>query len=42
VPAEEIERLAGRPDRRGPTLSARNRLAGVVRDVRIEGMMARV
>jgi molybdopterin-binding protein len=42
VPAEEIERLAGGAGRRGPALSARNRLAGVVRDVRIEGMMARV
>jgi|SRR5215210_1897964 len=39
VPAREIERLrgAGRP-----TLSARNRLEGVVRAVKIEGLLAEV
>jgi len=39
VPASEIERLRGL-DRGG--LSARNRLRGVVRDVRIEGFLAMV
>jgi molybdopterin-binding protein len=44
VPREEIERLAGRPDRHraGDTLSARNRFAGVVRSVEVDGVMALV
>ena len=37
----EVERLLGR-GAAAPALSARNRLAGVVRDVTVEGMMARV
>src|SRR5437773_5805109 len=44
VPQSEIERLAGKP-RRAPTgsrLSARNRLAGVVRSVEADGVMALV
>lgn len=41
VAREEVDRVLGRdPD--APALSARNRLAGVVRDVTVEGMMARV
>jgi molybdopterin-binding protein len=40
VPASEIERLRGRPD--GHELSARNRFPGVVREVRIEGLLAQV
>ena len=39
VPAREIERLRGGGQ---PTLSARNRLEGVVRDVKIEGLLAEV
>jgi molybdopterin-binding protein len=39
VERSEIERLRGR-DR--PTLSARNRLRGIVRDVEIDGVLARV
>jgi len=39
VPAREIERLRG-DDRK--TLSARNRLEGVVREVKIEGLLAEV
>ena len=39
VSAREIERLRG--DER-PSLSARNRLEGVVRDVQIEGLLAQV
>jgi molybdopterin-binding protein len=39
VPAREIERLRGE-DRK--TLSARNRLEGVVREVKIEGLLAEV
>jgi molybdopterin-binding protein len=39
VPAGEIERLRGDE---GQTLSARNRLEGVVRDVKIEGLLAEV
>jgi molybdopterin-binding protein len=39
VPAGEIERLRG-VER--PTLSARNRLEGVVREVKIEGLLAEV
>lgn len=39
VPASEIARLRGRePDE----LSARNRFPGVVRDVRVEGLLAQV
>src|SRR5438309_10534857 len=39
VPAREVERLRG-DERR--TLSARNRLEGVVREVKIEGLLAEV
>ena len=39
VPAKEIERLRGR-DPHG--LSARNRFPGVVRSVRVEGLLAQV
>ena len=39
VPSREIERLRG-DDRK--TLSARNRLEGVVREVKIEGLLAEV
>jgi len=39
VSASEVERLRGE-DRRG--MSARNRLRGVVRDVRVEGLLAQV
>jgi molybdopterin-binding protein len=39
VPAEEIERLRGKAD---DELSARNRFRGVVREVEIEGFLARV
>jgi molybdopterin-binding protein len=44
VPAREIERLGSRP-RRAPAcdqLSARNRFAGVVRSVEVDGVMALV
>jgi molybdopterin-binding protein len=42
VPAGEVERLSGRPPRQatGSRLSARNRLAGVVRNVQADGVMA--
>jgi molybdopterin-binding protein len=40
VPASEIERLRRRPE--GHELSARNRFPGVVREVRIEGLLAQV
>jgi molybdopterin-binding protein len=40
VPASEIARLRGDPKDAG--LSARNRFAGVVTDVRIDGLMAQV
>jgi molybdopterin-binding protein len=40
VPASEIERLTGRAG--GERLSARNRFAGVVREVRVEGLLAQV
>ncbi|MBD0329590.1 MAG: helix-turn-helix transcriptional regulator [Thermoleophilia bacterium] len=40
VPVEEVERLRARPD--GRELSARNRFAGVVRDVRVDGLLAQV
>ena len=39
VSAREIERLRGGE---GKTLSARNRLEGVVREVKIEGLLAEV
>jgi molybdopterin-binding protein len=39
VPVEEVERLIGRE---GHALSARNRVRGVVREVRIEGLLAQV
>jgi len=39
VPAREVERLRGGER---PTLSARNRLEGVVRDVEIDGLLAQV
>jgi molybdopterin-binding protein len=39
VSAREIERLRGGEEQ---TLSARNRLEGVVRDVKIEGLLAEV
>lgn len=40
VPATEVERLLGLPARHD--LSARNRFPGVVRAVRIEGLLAQV
>jgi molybdopterin-binding protein len=40
VSAREVERVRGGAER--PTLSARNRLEGVVRDVQIEGLLAQV
>lgn len=40
VPAEEIERLRARPG--GRELSARNRFPGVVREVRVDGLLAQV
>ena len=39
VTAREIERLRGRGDQ---TLSARNRLEGVVREVKVDGLLAEV
>jgi molybdopterin-binding protein len=44
VPRREIERLGRRPDRHraGDALSARNRFAGVVRSVEVDGVMALV
>jgi molybdopterin-binding protein len=39
VAAEEIERLRGKPD---DELSARNRFRGVVRQVEVDGFLARV
>lgn len=39
VPGREVERLRGEE---AQTLSARNRLEGVVRDVKIEGLLAEV
>ena len=39
VPAAEVERLRGE---RGAALSARNRLAGVVREVVVDGLLAQV
>lgn len=40
VTAAEIERLRG--DARGAHMSARNRFAGTVTDVRVDGLMAQV
>lgn len=44
VPAREVDRLAGRPQRAGTgdALSARNRFTGVVRSVEVDGVMALV
>jgi molybdopterin-binding protein len=44
VPATEIERLSTHPKRHraGHTLSARNRFAGVIRSVEVDGVMALV
>ncbi len=44
VPAVEVERLSGRVAlvRTGTNLSARNRLAGVVREVQVDNVMALV
>jgi molybdopterin-binding protein len=44
VPASEVSRLARHPRRHGTgdTLSARNRFAGVVRSVEVDGVMALV
>jgi molybdopterin-binding protein len=44
VPASEVERLVGRPPKptSGSRLSARNRLAGVVRSVQTDTVMALV
>jgi molybdopterin-binding protein len=44
VPAAEVERHSGHPRRHatGDTLSARNRFAGVVRSVEVDGVMALV
>jgi molybdopterin-binding protein len=40
VPASEIDRLRGGPEKHD--LSARNRLRGRIREVRIEGLLAQV
>src|SRR3954469_24426332 len=44
VPVAEVERLSGREPRHttGAPLSARNRLAGIVRSVEVDGVMALV
>ena len=44
IPRREIERLSGRPERHraGDSLSARNRFAGVVTSVEVDGVMALV
>jgi molybdopterin-binding protein len=44
VPESEVERLSGRPlaVRTGTALSARNRLAGVIRSVEVGGVVALV
>jgi molybdopterin-binding protein len=44
VPVEEVERLGAPPDRHaaGDSFSARNRFAGTVRSVEIDGVMALV
>ena len=39
VPVEEVERLSGRE---GHELSARNRFPGIVREVKVEGLLAQV
>jgi molybdopterin-binding protein len=41
VTAEEIDRLRG-DSNAGQQMSARNRFSGIVRDVRVEGLMAQV
>lgn len=40
VPAAEVERIRGEPEPRD--LSARNRFPGVVREVKLEGLLAQV
>ena len=40
VPLEEVERLRGSAEEHG--LSARNRFRGVVREVRVEGLLAQI
>jgi molybdopterin-binding protein len=40
VTAREIDRLRG--DSQGQQMSARNRFSGIVRDVRVDGLMAQV
>jgi molybdopterin-binding protein len=44
VPEEEVARLTARPQRHaaGDRLSARNRFAGIVRSVEVDGVMALV
>ena len=44
IPRREIERLSGRPERHraGDSLSARNRFAGVITSVEVDGVMALV
>jgi molybdopterin-binding protein len=44
VPEEEVARLTSRPQRHaaGDRLSARNRFAGIVRSVEVDGVMALV
>jgi molybdopterin-binding protein len=44
VPASEVERLSSHPQRHGTgdRVSARNRFAGVVRSVEVDGVMALV
>ena len=44
IPREEVERLGGHPERHrtGDSLSARNRFAGVVTSVEVDGVMALV
>jgi molybdopterin-binding protein len=44
VPAEEVQRLRGHPERHrtGAGLSARNRFPGTVRSVEVDGVMALV
>jgi len=40
VPASELDRLRGGPEQR--ELSARNRLRGRIREVRVEGLLAQI
>ncbi len=40
VPAAEVERLRGREE--GHEVSARNRFRGIVREVKVEGLLAQV